>query len=548
MLISKLPSEDKTMIADWIRWYGVSNREYNSFPSHRKAPVDYILREWEDSKMEYLWKMFGEQFIIEKAVSYERPHNLLESDICASLDNGKLYDFKHALINKVEEEYAYYSEEHRTIRRLMSTECLCDNRWTWNNIVIMLRGEKIAISNNAKVMKVLNKISKIVHLEQEFEEFRIAHSQILNQKLLTGTLCLSIHPFDFMTLSDNDYGWDSCMNWVDNGCYRTGTVEMMNSSCMIVAYLKGETPFRIDSRYWEGNKKWRELFVVHPQIICNVKSYPYHNDVLSQLTLEWLRELAAHNLGWDVSYDPCVFNVDCAFTATDKRDYRFNLYYNFMYNDFDTSNTKHYALIPQGWQSNEDGAFHHVDINLSGANICMCCGERWEPYEGREDQVLCFRCDPGRSCSCCGEEINDDDEYCVEGDILCRYCYEEQADRCMITEDYYYNDNLTPIYCVPVESDDNVIRHTWMLRSANVSNRYIGEGGIRHEPMFAIDSFRKGVDEYGNPIYYVYMGDCSNYTLEDCFGLWYPESRSAYINDYARELAEDMRRNASSNQ
>ena len=545
MLVNELPSEDKTMIEDWIRWYGISNRDCNSFPAHLRAPIDYILREWEDAKMEYLWKLFGERFIIEKAISYERPRSLLETEIYDSLDNGKLYDFKYALFNKIEEEHFYFNEEHRTIRRLLSTECLCDNRWTWSKAIIVVRGEKIVIPENAKVMKVLNKISKIVHLEQEFEEFRITHSQILNQKLLTGTLCLSIHPFDFMTLSDNDYGWDSCMNWVCNGCYRTGTVEMMNSPCMIVAYLKGDKPFRIDNRYWDGNKKWRELFVVHPKIICNVKAYPYQNDTLSQLALEWLRELAAHNLKWDVSYDPCEFQINNSFYAKDERSYRFDLYYNFMYNDFDTSNTCHHALIPQGWQTDE---YNRVSINLSGANICMCCGDRWEPYEGREDQVLCFRCDPGHACSCCNEEINDDDEYCVEGDILCRYCFEEQADRCAITEDYYYNSNLTTIYCVPVQTDDPVIRHTWLLRSITVANRYINENALRHEPMFKLDTFRKGVDEYGNPIYYVYMDDCSPYVIEDCFGLWHADTRKMYVNDYIKALAEDEEHKTSSNQ
>lgn len=544
MLVEKLPVEDKTMIADWIRWYGISNREYNGFPRHLAAPVEYVLRAWDTHKQEHLWDMFGHQFILEKEVSYERPRNLLESQLTEAVDtDGSMYDFKEALSNQVDMEYAYYSDTARTIRRMFSADCLCDNRWNWSGDSFTLRGTKIDVPRGAKIMKVLNKIAKVVHLEKEFETFRIAHSQILNQKLLTGTLCLSIHPFDYMTLSDNDYGWDSCMNWVDNGCYRTGTVEMMNSPYMVVAYLKGDKQFRIDSRYWAGNKKWRELYVVHPQVICNVKAYPYQNDVLSQLALEWLRELAAHNLKWDVSYDACEFNVDCAFTYTDKRNYRFNMYYNFMYNDFDTSNTCHHIIVPQGWQVDDPDAVNHVDINLSGPNVCVCCGEYWEPHEGHEDQVLCRRCDPGIQCSCCHDEIDDEDsEYHVEGDTLCSYCFEDSAGRCAITEDYYYNDNMTTIYCLPI--DDDLSGGTYALRSCTVANHFVYPNALVHEPMFGVDTFHQAKDKYGHTIYYVNMSECSPYALEDCFGLWNERVRSEYINYYIDSIEQEKQYNS----
>ena len=71
----------------------------------------------------------------------------------------------------------------------------------------------------------------------EWEEIRLAHSQIFNTNKMTGTLCLSIHPLDYATASDNDNGWSSCMSWRDDGCYRMGTVEMMNSPMVICAYF-----------------------------------------------------------------------------------------------------------------------------------------------------------------------------------------------------------------------------------------------------------------------------------------------------------------------
>lgn len=544
MLIEQLSTEDKNLMADWIRWYGISNRDFNSFPRERFAPIEHILRAWEASKGQFLFNMFGGQFILEKEVSYQRPKNLLEDQIEASLVNGDMKTFRDKLLNKIEDYCYYYSDQHSTVRRMFRSEMLSENRWTNSSTSITFGDTKFDIPHGAKIMKVLNKLAKYFHLESYFEDFRIAHSQILNQKLLTGTLCLSIHPFDFMTLSDNDYDWDSCMSWESNGCYRTGTVECMNSPYMVVAYLKGDKPFRIDRQYWAGNKKWRELFVVHPHMLCNVKAYPYQNNVLSQLALEWLRELAAHNLKWDVSYDPMQFNVDTRFTYHDKREYCFDLCYNFMYNDFDTANTCHYIIVTQDWQeSTEEDWYHRECINLSGPNICMCCGNIWYPHEGHEDQILCRACDPGICCSCCGEEIDDeDDQYHVDGDILCHYCFDEQASTCMVSEEYYYNDDMTQVYCVPI--DDDLSGGYWTLRSRMVHNRYIQENGLRHEPMFTIDTFHKAVTEDGEVVHYVNMSECTNYALEDGFGLWSIWDRNRYLENY--ESAIKSHRNGES--
>jgi hypothetical protein len=102
-------------------------------------------------------------------------------------------------------------------------------------------GSKVTITLGMKFMKALGKVVEAYNLDQEmFEEFRIAHSQILNDKKLSGRLCLSIHPLDYMTMSDNESDWGSCMSWREGGCYRRGTVEMMTSPVVVVAYLKSE--------------------------------------------------------------------------------------------------------------------------------------------------------------------------------------------------------------------------------------------------------------------------------------------------------------------
>ena len=65
MLVEKLSQTDNRIIFDWISTYSISNREYSSFSLSRMAPLSHILRGWDNAKQAHLWKMFGEQFILE---------------------------------------------------------------------------------------------------------------------------------------------------------------------------------------------------------------------------------------------------------------------------------------------------------------------------------------------------------------------------------------------------------------------------------------------------------------------------------------------------
>jgi hypothetical protein len=444
-----------------------------------------------------------------------------------------MHTFCEEVFDKVENIYGYWSTEHSCIRRLFDVSYLKDNRYKGKPFEVSLNGKTFKADYDCKVMKVLNHLAKHFGLEKSFEEFRIAHSQILNQKILKGTLCLSIHPFDYMTMSDNGYDWDSCMSWENDGCYRTGTVEMMNSPYMVVAYLRGNEPFRVWNWEWSGNKKWRELYVVHPHAICNIKPYPYMNETISDMVLEWLRELAANNLDWDVSYDPMVFNTGCNFAYHDNRYYNFCFDTYRMYNDFDTGSTKHKIIIPQFPARLNCRDIWRETIDISGDNICVCCGERWWPDEGHENQVLCPSCDPGPRCSSCGYENDEDDMYYVEGDFLCSECYYDLAGRCRVTDDCFYNDNLVKLYMTPV--NDN-LEHLDLLHHCTVHKNYVQPNGFYHESAFpSIDSCHT-TEIDGETIYYVNMDECSRWCIEDWFELYRPWLIESYVERYQEAI------------
>ena len=124
---------------------------------------------------------------------------------------------------------------------------------------------------------------------------------------MDGELCLSIHPMDYMTMSDNDNNWQSCMNWMNNGDYRLGTVECMNSPYVLVAYLHNPNHSMSIGPYEWNSKHWRELFIIHPEMISEVKGYCFQDENLTNTILMWIKELAHNNLDWD--YDNDEINV-----------------------------------------------------------------------------------------------------------------------------------------------------------------------------------------------------------------------------------------------
>ena len=207
--------------------------------------------------------------------------------------------FIDAYYDMLNDKY-YRTNEYYNLKRLVDFTELAANVYEGETCELTVDLEKpIKVQHGCKNTRVLGKIADAYKLPH-FEDFRLVHSQVLNQKKLNGIMCLSIHPLDYMTMSDNNCNWESCMNWYSHGDYRIGTIEMMNSPMVVEAYLEADHPYYpIDNRSWTwSNKRWRCLYIVHPDIITEIKQYPYHNEFLSKEVLGWLKELAQKNNNW----------------------------------------------------------------------------------------------------------------------------------------------------------------------------------------------------------------------------------------------------------
>lgn len=459
-LCNYLSDEDKSTFRNWVNMYGGMSDDRD--PDLCVENVDYILRFWDEEKIT-LWKMLGEKFTISKDVTFKRSERQSRSDFEDCLGYWRIgykfireYQDFTADKRNLETPDSYYDalykvnrfEDIMALRELTTFESLHNNIYTGDTFTITRSDDNqtLLVNKGAKISKLLGKLAKFFELsETKYEEFRIAHSQFLNQDTIKGTLCLSIHPMDYVTMSDNDSGWDSCMNWQNEGDYRIGTVEMMNSPCVLIAYLRAKEDMEFgwgDKLSHWNNKKWRQLYIVTKDLISNIRQYPWHNDELNGLCMKWIKDLATTNLGWQYSNLCTYFNnfrdADYNNFCLELSDepYSIDIYCDKMYNDVYSKNQKCFIGI---------NAPHEIEIDYSGYSECMNCGREISDISDT-CMLLCDDCSNALRCSCCGDVIHNDDYYWIDDDTcLCYDCYAEKAGTCEDCGDAFYNEDLNEI-------------------------------------------------------------------------------------------------------
>ena len=456
-LFELLNEVEKEAMKDYIEVYATSGHKTLN------APLEYIMRHWNAEK-EKLYHLLGDNLIISKDISFVEGEGEIQNKIndeCFNYDSEDqlrqqsyaftkewyekfLYDIKSRYKNKFsKDDFEKLYDARFKLSDLLSLDVLTTNIYDDETFVIPNPQDitkPIKVMKGAKASKMIGKIAKAYSIPH-FEEFRLKHSQALNQKTLHGKLCLSIHPLDYMTMSDNDSGWSSCMSWKNNGCYRQGTVEMMNSPMVIVAYLAAKEPMKLieDKDYLWSNKKWRELFIVNENIISEVKAYPYDNHNITDECLNWLRELANKYYGYE-KYTDKIYTFDLGESNYSYKDVKVDPHTEIMYNDFSSN---HHIIYSKDIEEKSVYSFSY-----SGESECMICGASGEDFDwDTEEDLMDLDCSEIVRCDACDDKIyNNDPSYEVDGFILCSWCYTWKTKVDSITGEVHLKDNMRHIF------------------------------------------------------------------------------------------------------
>ena len=431
----------------------------------RSAPLSQVLNVWNTNKST-LFKAFGKKLRIEKQISIPKDIAVMKRQLSSVYDE---YSFKY----EYEVKMAQNNKKH--LSTTTHNEFITDVLYYWanqnyniNELYILSRlfskenvsfgyidtisdpGEfkfsnfKATVKNGMKTIRTIQKLLKITHYPnmELFEEWRNAVNCISIGNEIQAKLVLSIHPLDFMSMSDNNCNWSSCMSWSHNGSYRGGTLEMMNSNLAIVAYLEGPQTFKLniseDESYVIPNKSWRSL----------------HNDKITFKVLDTLKDLVKENLNWNYQFgiqeyqdmkhlDGNFYVRDFFNTQYDKKKnhHCIFVYTNCMYNDIIESHNPYYYCYRNYVPTS-------IKLCLSGPPTCICCGaimgnrETICDYDDIGSDLICGECYHDKRCSECGT-INYHIKYKTRFGNFCNdrccdnYIYFPGLDRAISKEDAF---------------------------------------------------------------------------------------------------------------
>lgn len=253
--------------------------------------------------------------------------------------------------------------------------------------------KQLKIPKGTKTMRAVRKFLLSIGYNRMdvFERWRNKISDVITKNYIESKLVLSIHPADFLSLSDNISGWSSCLSWREDGVGKCGCVEMMNNKYAIVAYLTNGKMFCGNI----PNKTWRTLIYVNKYILLSGKAYPFSNDEVTKIALEKVRELVYNNLQWKYQYGLERY-YDGYIPPVHRSKYlKGCLHFDFitMYDDINMNrDTTFYCYRNYSIDKKcKNGYNSYSRLFRSQKPTCLCCGKDMHPLM-MDGLFTCVKC------------------------------------------------------------------------------------------------------------------------------------------------------------
>ena len=449
----------------------------------KPSKMETVLSHWYEAKNKYLLKLFGDKLTIDCGeVEFQKEFYDIEKEMNEDDELLSARRDWHDVLNYLfrqtmqkpdspwRDDYETSETEYYvdTLRRLTSfyglvhPEYYCAGK---HKAKFFGKDEYVYIHCKQKPAKIFSTFYRTVEkvfpgkFKKELADARMLTSKVMStvamyagRRKTKGHLYLSIHPFDYITMSQNDCGWDSCMVLKDDcddyGDYCAGTIATMNSQNAIIAYLDSDKPYYpCDSGEFKhvawNNKKYRNIFVVDPMIISGVRGYPNANFELDGIILHKLAELAKENLDWN--FDLTIMGDRC--DRVDINGDNIHFHTNKMYNDADC----HDCRFIRGYHNSDtqvtfakyDDFYQQWKLKYDGDAHCVEC----DGLLGNSSIPTCYECRGMVVCDHCGDQMKRDEVVHYNGNKYCSYCYREHfidCDECGEKVEYGYSDHGEP--------------------------------------------------------------------------------------------------------
>lgn len=207
-------------------------------------------------------------------------------------------------------------------------------------------------------------------------------SMMLTSNTIKGKVVVSIDPYDYLTMSVNKHGWESCHR-IDGGGWGTGPLSYMCDEATLIAYKHNNRNYRYDiyGFMFEGNSKsWRQAVYFDPATCSMIFSRQYADprsmDELCTVTRNMLEKKISEHFEipdvWTKAKNKYQGNYE------DMSSYHYSDIQNFSHLSYNYYFVKHKHL-----QKTANISFH-----VGSTVRCIYCGE---DVDGTEEST----------CGCC---------------------------------------------------------------------------------------------------------------------------------------------------
>lgn len=341
----------------------------------------------------------------------------------------------------------------RWIERRYHNDDLSDFVWRERGAFFDNRVENPDPSRHITVgMKITKAFRYFEEDKESLEAIRNEASRVIQKDKVSGILVFSVHPLDYLSISENTYNWRSCHAL--DGDYRLGNLNYMVDKYTIVCYIRDaagavhKLPNFPDSVPW-NSKKWRVLLYwdMHNITVAS-RQYPFEANSAFYIIDEELHK------NWNTS----DFQLAPGEWRTDHQDimskYILNNQKTGQYNDVLSS-----SLYKNIWHKPFDTDFQSP-IYIGEPIHCLHCGA---DAPAGADTFLCFDCEvkygiEGRDdifvCDCCNRRKPIAEVYQTQdGSFICEECRIQETTNCarcdalIFLDDAIYSSRLMECVC-----------------------------------------------------------------------------------------------------
>ena len=194
---------------------------------------------------------------------------------------------------------------------------------------------------------------------------------------------LSIHPCDYLEMSNDDNTWRSC-HCLNDGEYQAGTLSYMGDTVTMIFYTVNPD---VEEAFHKVPRITREVFCYHDGTLLQSRLYPSDRADQRERYMELVEQVITTCLG--------VPNQWTTQAVTHNTKDFWRTYPNALhYKDYECG----YAIVSV--LLGEE--FHHEIFTIGSQAYCVCCGEELR----YEDVLDCSRCESKAICKECGREVS----------------------------------------------------------------------------------------------------------------------------------------------